>query len=204
MSESDERRREHRRREQEKSSTQTRPQSQTSEPIRPTFGKLLAENALVLLVGLLAAGLGIFFACRDAAHEPEILAPLFQDPNEPFALPFIVRNISWLFSMDETHLKCRVEKLVFTDSREFKNGTFDDIIRLSIPSEHSANLRCLIMGPQKRNMFKLDPPGELLEGKMYLSVEYRMFWINRESEEMEFNWYTAAKPARWIEGPIVD
>jgi hypothetical protein len=177
------------------------PKKSNQEQIQSSILRRIVDNPIALGVGLIAG----LFAIYDATlSPPEISAKGDQDTSYPFALPFEVRNNSWFFPMRASQLHCGIDDVIAKEGVRFSSFSVLSGSAATIEPKNEAAFRCVLLGrPGQKNMFAI-PQSELLKAHIFLSISYKTLWFPRMSHETEFTWYAAAKPPRWVKGPIVD
>jgi hypothetical protein len=78
---------------------------------RPNLVRRLADHPIMLAAGMIAIALALGSAVFDALKEPDIYATENADPSRPFAIPFIVKNNSSIFSLRGTTLWCGIDEI---------------------------------------------------------------------------------------------
>jgi hypothetical protein len=149
---------------------------------------------------MLATAIVLIGLVYDAIHHPEISADSRADTSHPFATPFIVTNKSWLFSLGNAQLNCAVD-IIRLKNFEFANGILVGSAA-TIPPNQPFGFRCGIAPGPGFNFFNVEP-ADVLAAHMHLYVTYKTLWFSRQSDPIEFTWYTAANPAHWIAGTLV-
>lgn len=163
--------------------------------LRLVFGGLLAAT------GLTASLYSIFGGpLWPVAPEIETSAPSY---SSPFAVPFIIRNPSVLFSIIDPHLNCIYSYVVSDQHSEIQGplnvtaeGTNDPIL-----PKGARPYRCPFP------FYFLDRPGGTQRGKVIgtqvnITVQYVSPIIgSKETVVGPFTWDGNLDPPRWVKGP---
>jgi hypothetical protein len=156
----------------------------------------------MLFAGMLVTLIVLFGVVYDAFRSSEISVGSDVGASSPFSAPFNVKNVSWLFAMSDTQMRCGLDQVVLASSMQFKNVFLVSPQATIKPGKEGA-FRCAIGGEQ--NDLLQVTPFSLKSARMFLSMHYRILWvIPRASEPVEFTWYTTASPPRWIRGVIAN
>ena len=166
------------------------------------FVRRIADAPIMLTLSMLAVVLAVGTPIWDALRTPDISASGDSDPLRPFAFPFAVKNNSSWFSMKETRMSCRAT-VTLTRDRTLNGILGVDDIGAFIEPNGTANFRCVVTGSGDRVIFHHEP-GEVISAHIKLQVAYKTLWHPRTSPPVEFTWYTAGHPPRWIKGHVAD
>jgi hypothetical protein len=158
-----------------------------------------------LIASLFVLGAAVY----DALRGPDISSDLNGDRSRPFAIPFIVKNNSSWFPMQDTKIYCQIEKIVMTNNRSLERFPVMEISHAAIGSAEIINFRCAVAGAQGRNLFVANPvdildANNILDANISIVVEYTMLGVSRTSPRAEFTWYAGGTPPHWIKGKIAD
>jgi len=156
------------------------------------------EFGVSLFVGLAA----IAGAVLDAFRNPDIDS-LGNDPKDPFTIPFVVRNNSYLFSMRDAEFLC-IPYMVTggNNNATYGEGWVEGAFTMTIEPGESVDFRCPIGTPTSGTNDVLMLPS-IKTAHIFVQVRYKTLWHERLSPKVEFTWYTATSSPRWIKGKIV-
>ena len=174
------------------------PSSAPATKLRDTSPKFLkahrSDHPIVLLIGLIAAVVGLLQAAYDAWRSPDV--NLIGSPigSKLFEYPFAVKNNSVLFDMKDAQILCGIKDITTAQ----KGGLFDlsiaDAIKVTIAPEEIVNYRCSV-GAEAHN---------ITSGHIDIWVKYRTLFFPRTFEGTKFTWYTDGPVPQWIKGTIVN
>jgi hypothetical protein len=162
----------------------------------------IVNHQIASMIALAATLLGIGAAVHDACLDPDVSSDLNADPSQPFAFPFMVKNNSSWFSMNDAEIICEIEKIVMK-KQSLEGFSVAPISHATIGPGEVVNFRCGAAGPG-RNLFVANP-GDILDAHINILVKYTMLGFSRTSSSTEFTWHTVGgTPPHWIKGRPVD
>jgi hypothetical protein len=126
---------------------------------------------------------------------PEIHASPGQ-VNSPFDLRFLVQNKSWLLTVTDFDLLCRIDHIKTANNNTFSNNTVKvqgDSFEVP-PSEH-ANYNCPF-----ENSFKIDD--QIIFAQITIYGSYKMIGFTRTSNSKTLTW--SQRSGVWYEGELIN
>jgi hypothetical protein len=151
--------------------------------------KRIVDHPIAAFLCLIAAIVALVLSANDALREPEIPDPENPDPSSPFAVPFTVKNKSFLFRMKNAQMVCEIDNVTLVQGGGLRGAKFIGNGATSIEPDGHASYRCPI-GFAGRNMVGIQP-NMIISAHIYLTIEYRTFlWPWLRAPRTEFTWFT--------------
>ncbi len=147
-----------------------------------------------LLAGAVAAVSAVLGIYSQTIPEIELQGP----DASPFALPYVVRNPSWLLSMTDVVFSCSPSQggSLQIGTIVLNNKTGGDI-------KFQDAVRPVDMRPGQKWFFRCpitNATGNQFRGTIHPLIEYRTLGIRRTHVGLDQTWFPDANPARWVQG----
>jgi hypothetical protein len=118
----------------------------------------------------------------------------------PFVLPFLVKNNSGIFDMNEVVWTCYIDHIITKQGGRI----FNLVVRTSEPSPTiSAGATSSFMCPIGHELTgNIDPGAAVISAVLIPILRYKTFGFTRSFSSKKFEWFGNASPPRWIESDV--
>jgi hypothetical protein len=159
---------------------------------QPSIRQRIRDNfGIVAFLGVCASLIAIWQFAIPAFSAPDIQVT-GSDPESPFVFPFVVKNQSWAFGMEDIGLSCHVKHMEAGPGITFDNVTVSFPNQASITPGGTHNYSCRVMNP--------GVPIKSLTMDVEVHFTNLFFWHRTSSKP--FIWIVDGEQSRWIEGDL--
>lgn len=159
----------------------------------------VVDHPVVSLAGVIAILITLWQVVGSALTLPDIQVS-YSDPASPFEFPFVVKNQSWVFSLEEVKWICRVGHME-------AYGIAGDNITLLIDNMSVINILDFDIRPEdiSNHSCRLLNRDVIVDSlTMEVSIEFKTLSFWSRSMSKSFIWFVDGEHSRWLEGSTIN